>query len=226
MNKFDQIFFKRYIPEWQKLQWIVHEHFLVIVWQILKWLIFWVILVSFLLYYFEFLLKNIPFIIFEIYILIVYLKILYDIFNRYNDVWILTDYWIIDLDWELFWSDAVTVKYTSIEWLEVVQNWIIDTIFWKWNLVVHKIWSDKFILENANNPYLAIDEIEKYTQQFGKSEEIEEINELSNFDIIMEALSWVVWEYLEKKWNQNKPDEEKELLIEEYKDKKWTIDLS
>ena len=227
MNKFDQKFFAKYIPEWQKLKGIVHEHFIVIIWQLSKWLFFWVLIPSFIFYYFNSLATIIPFVFFEIWLLIVYIKLMYDIFNWYNDVWIITDVSVIDLDWELLWSDTVSVKFTSIEWVEVEQDWIIDTITWKWNLIIHKIWAKEFVLENAYKPYQAVDEIEKYSQWYNDYEEEEqEQHNIENFDIVMEALSWVVEEYLKKKWLKEKVDEEKEELIEEYREKKWTIDLS
>lgn len=227
MNKFDQKFFAKYIPEWQKLKGIVHEHFIVIVWQLFKWILIWVLIPSFLLYYFTSLITIIPFVFFEAWLLIVYLKLMYDIFNRYNDVWIITTHWVIDLDWELFWADTVSVKFTSIEWVEVEQDWIIDTILWKWNLIIHKIWSDNFMLSSANKPYDAVNEIEQLSQKYWEPEyDNEGSNNSENFDVVMEALSWVVWEYLEKKWLKEKVDEEKEYLIEEYREKKWTIDLS
>lgn len=227
MNKFDQKFFAKYIPEWQKLEWIVHEHFIVIIGQLFKWILFWIIIPSIILYYFDFLITSIPFVVFEIWLIIVYFKLMYDIFNRYNDVWIITTHWVIDLDWELFWSDTVSVKFTSIEWVEVEQNWIIDTIFWKWNLIIHKIGSDNFILHNANKPYAAVDEIEQFSQKYWEPEyDDNQPNNIENFDVVMEALSWVVENYLENKGLKEKDDDEKEYLIDEYREKKWTIDLS
>jgi len=152
---------------------------------------------------------------------------MYDIFNRYNDIWIITNHRVIELDWELLWSDTVALKFDSIEWIEVKQNWIIDTIFWKWDLIIHKIWSDNFILYNAYKPYTAVNDIEYCSQKYWETDYDEgKSNNVENFDVVMETLSWVVEDYLEKKWLKERVDEEKEDLIDEYRDKKWTIDLS
>lgn len=228
MNKFDKIFFKKYVPNGQEILWIIHEHFIVILDKLLIWLALWVFIPA-MLFYMSDRVREIPFIFLEIWLYIVFFKLIYDIFNRYNDVWIITDSAVIDLDWELFWSDNVSVKFSSIEWLEVEQNWIIDTMFWKWNLIVHKIWSDNFVLENANKPYDAIDIIENISQwriwEDWNLDSYEEEKPTENFDLVMEALSWVVEDYLDKKWIKKKTDEKAEEIIEEVSEKQWTIDL-
>ncbi len=57
----------------------------------------------------------IPFFVFEIYLLLIFSKLIYDIFNWYNDVWIITDSGVVDLDWALFSTDMTTVKFENIE---------------------------------------------------------------------------------------------------------------
>jgi len=224
MNKFDKTFFTKYVSEWSEIKWIIHKHFLVIFDKILLSLFFWVFLPSFFYYFSDRIKEIIPFFVFEIIIIWIFFKVIYDIIDWYNDVWIITDDWIVDLDWQLFWADSSSVKYWNIEWLQVEQTWIIDTILNKWTLILHKIWSDNFVLENANKPYDWANEIEKNRKEKNESIE-EEDDKKENFDIIMDALSWVVEDYLEKKWLRNRKDEEKEKYIEKIKNKNWSIDI-
>jgi hypothetical protein len=93
MNKFDRTFFKKYIPEWNEIVWIVHEHFLVILDNIIITLSFWALFPAFLYRESEILNNNIPFLYLEIWLFIVFIKVLYNIFDRYNDVFIITDSW-------------------------------------------------------------------------------------------------------------------------------------
>ena len=81
------------------------------------------------------------------------------------------------------------------------------------------MWDDSFVLNNAINPYKAVDIIEWIINQE------EEDVETDKFDMIMDALSGVVWNYLEK-WKQtSKRQQELEEKIKEIESKIWTIDL-
>jgi len=50
-----------------------------------------------------------------VFIILIFFKNIYDIFNWYNDVWIITKDGVIELDWALFSSNSTSVKYSSIE---------------------------------------------------------------------------------------------------------------
>ena len=155
-----------------------------------------------------------------------FIKIVYDVFDWYNDVWIITNDWVIDLYWKIFKTITTSVSYENIEWIEVDQNWIWDKILRKWDIIIHKIWDDVFELQDCVNPYHAVDTIEQI------STEKEEYEEDNKFDMVMETLSWVVEDYLERKWmaksesskSRYESIKEKE-VIEKAKNKKWTIDL-
>jgi hypothetical protein len=51
----------------------------------------------------------------EIYLFIIYIKIIYDIFDWYNDVWIITDSGVVDLDWSIFKTKMSTIDFDNIE---------------------------------------------------------------------------------------------------------------
>lgn len=233
MNKFQEKFFEKYVPEWQEIKAIIHEHWFRIIDSLTLNLGLLVFIPSFLFYYSATIQENIPFIFFEIYLFIIYLKIIYDIFDWYNDVWIITDKWVIDLDWALFNTNMKTVNYENIEWVEVEQRGIIDTILNKWDVVIHKIWDDEFRIIDAAKPYLAVDIIEEKSEEFKNPEE-----EVDKFDLVMDTLAWVVQQYMENKkpnkipcnkWNYIKDDYYEEDVIQEkiekLKVKDWTIDL-
>ncbi len=234
MNKFDEKFFQKYLIEWEKLLLVIHKHIIVILDKYLMWIIFWFLIPSFL-YYYSLTFQQIPFYLLEIWFIFVFIKIIYDIFDWYNDVWIITETWIIALDRKLFNTDVVSVKFENIEWMQVEQYWFVDTLLKKWDLVVHKIWEDSFYLQDVANPFWILDEI----WEVRKKEE-EEILGYENwelhdnrFNILVKALNWIVWEYLNKKWiNWNTDlenlDYEKKLskeYIEKIKSEEGTLDL-
>lgn len=200
MNQFEEKFFLKYVPNWEVLKWVIHQHWLWIINIILLWLCLWALIPSFLYYYSDSLKNLIPFYYLEWFLFLVFIKIIYEMFNWYNDVWIITDEWVVELERALFSTNMKTVKYENIEWVEVEQYWIWDTIFNKWDIVIAKIWDDEFRLFNAIIPYDAVNVIEKFSRQ--KWEEENDPN-MDKFDMIMEALSWVVEDYLEKKWSNN-----------------------
>ena len=153
---------------------------------------------------------------------------MYEIFNWYNDVWIITNEWVVELDWEIFSVNSVSVKYGSIEWIEIVQDGIIDTIFWKWTLIIHKIWGgwDNFMLEDAAVPYQAIDEIERISrEQREKNAPATEEPQEVNYENLLHALSGIVEEYMTWNGYQKNKEEETQKFIEKMKKKKSTIDI-
>jgi len=224
MNNFETTFFKKYVPEWQEIKEVIHQHWIKITWRIFFWLFWWTIIPSFIYYYSYRIKELIPFYFLEALLILVFIKLIYDIFDRYNDVWILTNDEVIDLKWKLFKTNTKTINYNNIEWIEVEQNWFIDKILKKWDLIIHKIWDDVFKLEECINPYKAVDKIETISSEI--AEEIED----NKFDMVMETLSWVVEDYLERKWLEQsswkiykKINEEE--VIGKVENKKWTIDL-
>lgn len=221
MNKFEKSFFSKYVPEWQEIQWVLHSHFVNIFNKLFLWLTLWVIIPSFLYYYSIRLQELVPFFVLEWLLIIVFIRIIYNIFNWYNDVWIVTTLWVIQLDRAFFKTNTKSVEFEKIEWIEVQQSWIIDKILKKWDLIIHKIWDDTFLLANSMNPYLWIDFIEEISQE---NEVIKETHN-EHYDLIMDALWWVVENYLEKKLEKTDKETEAEKIVEEAKVKKGTLDL-
>lgn len=231
MNNFDKIFFSKYIPENAQIKAIIHQHIITILGKIFFDYFFLVTIPTFLYYYSQTLQSHIPFFVLEIFLIWIFFKAIYSIFNWYADVWIVTDEWVISFKWEIFWVNSNSVKYWNIEWLEIKQEWIFDSILWKWDLIIHKIWSDDgFEIKNASVPYDAINEIEKYSNNHkahdDHHEDEEDENHGENYEIIVKALSWVIEDYLVKTWYKKENKKENLEYIKKVKKLKGTIDLN
>jgi hypothetical protein len=228
MNNFEEKFFIKYIPEEEELLWIIHKHFSVIFLRLFFWLSL-AILPAFIYYYSETLKNFMDFYYLEWYLLVIYVKIIYDTFDWYNDVWMITNNWIIDLKWSLLKKKVDSVKFENIEWLWVEQNWLIDTILKKWDLVIHKIWDDRFILEDVFKPFKWVELIEEISAYHEDNNEEANITE-ERFNMLINTLGWLMEWVVNKNWDSklnNKKDEilEIENKIKKLKKNNWTIDL-
>lgn len=172
----------------------------------------------------------IPFVFLEIFLVLVFLKIFYELFNWYNDVWIITDEAIYDLEWSLLKTKVESIHLESIEGIEIDKHRIWDSIFNKGDIVIHKFGAETVAILNAYNPYKSVDIISSYLLGNDAKEEKQD-----NFDRIMDALSGVVSNYLhthglpenqsmiEELPIKNIPDQEKQ---DDDIDKNYTIDLN
>ena len=220
MNKFEENFFRKYTPEWQDIKWIIHEHWIRVVKVLTLWISLWALIPSFMYYNSIRIQEVIPFYFLEILLILTFVKVIYEIFNWYNDVWIITNEWVVDLDWALFSTDMTTVNYENIEWVEVEQHWIMDMILNKWDIIIHKIWDDNFRIIDAIIPYEAVNKIEALSKEKSESG-----GDKDRFDLIMEALSWVMEDYLDRKGLKEKVKVDDEEIVEKIADDEWTIDL-
>jgi len=222
MNKFDISFFSKYIPEWQDMISVIHTHPITIIKKLIVKLVLLAILPAIFYYNSISIQELIPFFVLEVFLIIVFINNIYDIFDWYNDVWIVTDEWVIWLERSFLKSNTNSINYENIEWIWVEQDWIIDKLFMKWDLVIHKIWDDSFVLKDAVHPLRAVDILETVSEQSNEIEDDEE----DKFDMIMDALSGVVWNYLENSKHKEIEKETKNDKLEKIKKSKNTIDLS
>lgn len=219
MNKFDLNFFSKYTPEWQEIKAVIHIHPIKLLLP-LTMKIFLFVIVPVVFYISSYLINSIiPFFLFEIYLFLVFIKLIYDIFDWYNDVWIITDSAIVSLTWSFLKANSDTINFENIEWVWVEAVWIFDKIFRMWTLSIHKIWDDSITLEWAIKPYKAVDLIEQIM------EETRDDQDEDKFDIIMDALSGVVGDYLHENKIKEKTKEEAKEKIEKFKIDENTIDL-
>lgn len=238
MNWFDYSFFSKYLSENEEMLFICHKHFSLIVDKIIIWLFFWVILPSF------FYLNNtlwivdlIPVLYFEIYLFIIYLIVIYNTFDWYNDVWIITNKWIIDVNWKYFSSDVVYTWFEDISWAEIEEESFWDSMLKRWTIVLHLQWEwAQFILEWANDPQEVVNYIKESSDIIQKQKDAK-VKEQENMKkdvntLFIETMQKVVQDYIEKnqsgEFDENPhwmTDEELEKL-EKIKSRKSTIDLS
>lgn len=228
INYFDEIFFANYIKEEDEVLDVCHKHIVTILDTILMWLFFFVILTTFFYYNNVIHLQDlIPFKYYEIYLFAVYIILIYKIFDWYNDVWIITDKWIIDLDRQLMKSNIVYIDYNDVRWIELDQksNW--DWILGKWDIKIHLEWEwNTFVLEGAKAPW----EIVKYIHSILEDKDKSKKDKDKSLDErLLSTLRSVIKEHLEKWWGKDDEeideDEETEAKIEKALHKKWTIDL-
>lgn len=220
MNKFDLNFFNSYIPEWHELINVVHIHPIVIFKKLFLIIGLFVIIPAVIFYNSITIQDLVPFYYFEIYLFLVYIKVIYEVFNWYNDVWLITSSWVVSLTRALFKTNSDTLSYENIEWIWVEMNSVFDKILWKWDLVIHKIWNDTFVLKDAIMPYKAVDIIEWLWDSDKDSDITEE-----RFNMILKSLNWVVWKYEDERDFMVDKEEEKKKYIENTEKTEWTIDL-
>jgi hypothetical protein len=108
-------FYQKHIPEGQKIEAVIHQHWLSVMDSFVLWLSFGALLPSFLYYQSERIRDLLPFYCMEILLFLVFFKIIYELFNWYNDVWIITDHAVYDLEWSLLKTNVESIHHENIE---------------------------------------------------------------------------------------------------------------
>jgi len=231
MKKFDEIFFSKYLIEWDEMLLVVHKHVVEILDKYLFWMAFGVLIPSFL-YYFSVNFKEIPFYMFEIWLFFVFIKMVYDIFDWYNDVWIVTHTSVITIDWSLWTINTWYVRLEDIQWIEIEQNSIKDWILWKWDIQCLLVADqDNFTLIDVSNPQKSADFIREIQHEI--LWDFDDEDEGEEFEIMKHTLAEMVkahceWKNCSDNYSEEKNENELkalELELERVKSKKWTIDL-
>ena len=222
MNKFEVRFFWKYVPDWQEIKLVVHKHYIDILGSLIVWLSI-AIIPSFLYYYSIAIQVLIPFYYLEIFLLLIYLKVIYNIFDWYNDVWIVTGESITDLQWSLFRANMNSVNFNNIEGLWVEQDGIVDKLLSKGDMIIHKMWTDIFTLKNVYMPFVQLDKIERISWEIGNYRNHSQTNE--KLDMVMDRLGGILEKYMEKPEMLEKETIDEQKTIKKYQHQKWTINL-
>ncbi len=82
------------------------------------------------------------------------------------------------------------------------------------------MWDNVLLLQNASNPYKWVNLIEETSEEAA----VEEVPD-DKFDLIMDALWWVVENYLERKMSKSDKQREIERAIEDVQYNNGTLDL-
>jgi hypothetical protein len=221
MNAFDKRFFLKYLPEWSEVLGTVHSHVVTVLDKVFLWFSLWAFIPTFI-YVLSYRIQDyIPFIFLEALLFWVFIKIMYDIFDWYLDVWIITEDGIYDLHRKLLKIDMTSIKFESIEGVEIEQFWIWDKIWRKWDLILHQLWHSEFRKINADNPFKAAEMLEWFLHH----EEEHEEEKKDRFELILETLWGIVEEYLDRKGIREKIDNEEEDYLEWIEESNHSIDL-
>jgi hypothetical protein len=211
-------FYQKHIPEGQRIEAVIHQHWLSVMDSFVLWLSFGALLPSFLYYQSERIRDLVPFYYMEILLFLVFFKIIYELFNWYNDVWIITDRALYDLEWSLLKTKVESIHHENIEWVEIDKHRIWDNIFNKGDIIVHKFGEEELAILGAYAPYKSVDILESFIHPADEAEEID------NFDMIMDTLWGVVTEYLDKHGHKHSEKrEEFKPELPEYDDR-YTLD--
>ncbi len=222
MNSFEKTFFKKYIPEDAEIHAVIHRHIVLILDRLFIFIFWFTILPAFIYWQSERVQNLVPFEYLEIYLICIFAKITYDIFNWYNDAWIITKDTLYDVRWSLLKSSVESVSYESIEWIEAEQNNIWDKMIGKGNLVVLKSWDDALRISDIKDPITASNLLSEFTHKE------EAPAEKDRFDLILETLNGVVNEYLDRKWLRQVEKDmwlSRDDYMKEVESDEWTIDL-
>lgn len=211
-------FYKKHIPEWQEIKAVIHQHWLSVMDSFILWISFWAIIPAFLYYQSERFRDLIPFFVMEWLLFLVFLKIVYELFNWYYDVFILSDDAIYSLEWSLLKTRVESIHYENIEWVEIDKHRIWDNIFNKGDIIIHKFWEEELAIYNAYAPYKSVDIIEELIHPH------EEDEETDKFDMIMDTLWWVVTDYLERNGLEHAQKKEEYRDVWPEYDDRYTID--
>lgn len=122
-------------------------------------------------------------------------------FDLYLDALVLVDTWIILYLWEwLLEYKTESFEWNKVESIEFNQKWIRDKIFMKWDITIRLEHWIEFPFENVSNPKRQAEKIHQYKKRFSVpiiQQDIDTEND-KKFDILVDALWWVVRDYMER----------------------------
>ncbi len=225
MNYFDQVFFQKYLREEEELIFVCHRHPILIIDRVIVTLFVGLALPTFFYYNNSFSLQNIiPFLYLEIYAVSLYIFLVYKIFDWYNDVWIITDLWVVDIDWNVFVRHIIYIDYNDIKGSAIQFPSFWDPIFHKGDVILYTPGDkDDFILEWAENPQDIADHIEEVLHEI---HEKKKLKDKAPLELLLHTLTEVVRDHLEWGGRENPEEElEDQQHVEKILSKKGTIDL-
>jgi hypothetical protein len=144
-------------------------------------------------------------------------------------VWLITDRGIIDVDWKFFAGDVIYIDYRSIHGIAIKKNSIFDPILGKGDIEIHlEDETEDFRLEEAANPEGIVDYVQSVVDELRDSQHGGHSGNQQPFEILLETLTEMVREHLEKKGEYLGEDERRatEEIVRKAMRRKSTIDLS
>jgi len=188
MNKIENFFIKKDLDKEEQVFHVIHKHWIEFIWPTLKWSILWILIPFFLVWlypeYFEYIF---------IWFAFVAIMAIYDFFDWYMDVLILTDMWIIHSEWNWFFeSKSSRMEYESIEDISFEHIWFFSSVFEYWDLHIERP-SWEICFEHAADPKKA--EL--------KILDAKRLSKWSYWDIDMDWLKWLLSELVAEHMENN-----------------------
>lgn len=210
---------------------VCHRHIVRIIDDVLIMLFFFAVVPAFFYYNGSFGLSNVEFKYFEAYMAAVYLFLLYRIFNWYNDAWIITESGIVDISWNIYTQNITYIEYHSIHGVSIRRASFFDSMIGKGDVVIELAGEEEndaeFALFDASDPEGIVDEIQSRLHHNEENEEDIE-DDRAPFEVLMETLTDMVREHMQKKGVYTTPEEDEETRrqVELALRRKSTIDLT
>jgi Bacterial PH domain len=190
MNRFDQVFFSRYVDDHDAIEQVFHRHIFIVLEDVILWTFFGLIIPWFLYYYDAFSLQtSLAFWQVATWMFMIYVILIYKLCDWYYDVWIATEKTMIDVKWRWFTSNLLYIPYDKIEWVEVRVRSILHSFIGMADVIIKLAGDDRFVLTAASKS----GEIVSYIQRVGtvkKGHDNEDDRE--PFEILVDTLSDVV----------------------------------
>lgn len=170
----------------------------------------WLLAILYIIYaivswYFEY--KYLPRIFWVIWI-VWFIKFVIDFMNLYLDWLALSSSWLTLFMWEWF-LEYKTEYFDRDKIIKIShnQNWFRDKVFQKWDIIINLEQWIEFPFENITSPKKQVDKIMrlknyysiKKHQESENHQETEKLSEDHKLNILVDALSEVVKEYIDKK---------------------------
>ncbi len=205
---------------------IFHRHFLAVFPNIFFWLAVPVGGVSWGVYkWFYPGIVGTPFLwLFEGYLFLMFIIVLYKIVDWYADVWILTDRGIIDVRWSLVMLDTTFTEYHDISAIQFSQDTLFDKMFRIGDITLHKQ-GDEMRVAYMYKPDEIVESIQKELHFEHESHEDKATPEMH---IYVDGFrqNHEMTRYKDGYRYMPRPSNEEDEFVEKVRNQKGTIDLS
>ena len=196
ISRIDKWYVKKYLEDWE----LVYKHWIEFVLTFIKWFIIWIIIPIFFMWlYPDMSLYLIGWMFF------VLLMWLYDFFDWYLDVLILTDMNLIHAEWNWFFkSFATRIWYDTIWTVWFDKKSVLSSVFDYWDLIIDNGW-EQIVFVNTTNPKKAefqiIDAKNKYMWIWWDSDsDTPTMDKQWLKDLLSEIVAEEISKWSHKKW--------------------------
>lgn len=190
-NRLEKMFLQKHLEEDEFVFYVIHKHWIEIVNPMIKRSIIWIVLpLIFVWLYPALYLYAFSWFVF------VFFMAMYNFFDWYLDVMLLTDLSIIDCEWNWFFkNNSSRMPYESVDAVYYEHDWISSSGFNYWNLEIEREWWNRTVFKNCSNP-------KKAELKILEAQRRRETNWVVDLDWLKRLLSRVVAEHMEGEWNE------------------------